>query len=116
MRLLLQIDTATEVAKKAFETDPDNVYGALVSVLILISVGLAGAVVMLWRGKEKQASEMMEVIKDATDGFKDINNTLSNLKEGEVRDKNEIIEVIKNAKENVVQHIKFIEERINRTG
>ena len=111
MRILLQIDAATEVAKRAFETSPDNVYGALVSVLILVVIALCTAVVLLWKSKEKQAEKMMEVIKDATSGFKDINTTLEQIKEGEIKDKADIIEAIKNAKEHVLQHLTFIQSR-----
>lgn len=111
MRILLQIDAATEVATKAFDTNPDNVYGALVSILIIVVIGLASAIVFLWRSKEKQADKMMEIIKDATEGFKDINNTLERIKEGEIKDRTDIIDAIKNAKENVIQHLKFIESR-----
>ncbi len=114
MRILLQIDAATEVAKKAFDTNPDNVYGALVSVLILVVVALCAAVVFLWRSKEKQADKMMEIIKDATEGFKDINNTLERIKEGEIKDRMDIIDAVKNAKENVIQHLKFIESRFSQ--
>lgn len=115
--LILQIEIATEATKRAWDTNPDNVYGTLVVFLSIVCITFAVAIVMLWRSKEAQAVKMMEVIKDATKGFQDINNALSTIKEGETRDSQTLIEAIKTAKENVIQHINFLEERIkNRAG
>ena len=80
-------------------------------------MGLAVSIVMLWRSKENQSDKMMEVIKDATKGFTDINNALSNIKEADAKDTQTLIEAIKTARENVTEHIKFLEERLkDRTG
>lgn len=115
--LIYQVEIATEAAKRAWETNPDNVFGALVSILMISCIGLTTSVVMLWRSKESQSDKMMEIIKDATKGFTDINNALSNIKEADEKDTQALIEAIKNAKENVVEHIKFLEERLkDRTG
>lgn len=112
----MQIEVATDAAKRAWETNPDNVYGTLVAMLFVVIGALSVAVVMLWRSKEKQAADMMKIIKDATQGFTDINNALSNIKEGDLRGETSILEAIKNAKENVIQHIRYIEDQLKNRG
>ena len=115
-QIFLQIDIATDAAKRAWDTNPDSVYGALVSILIIIVIALAVALVMLWRSKEAQAEKMMEIIKDATKGFQDINNALTNIKDADLRDTTMITQYVTDAKISIIEHIKFLQERIKNNG
>lgn len=108
----LQIDIATDAAKRAWETNPDNVYGALVAILILVCMVLSFAIIMLWRSKEAQAEKMMELARDATKGFQDILGALSAIKENEVRESTSIMDAIKTVKQDVIEHLKFLQEQI----
>ena len=111
-QIFLQIDIATDAAKRAWETNPDNVYGALVAILILVCMVLSFAIIMLWRSKEAQTEKMMELAREATKGFQDILGALQSIKEGEIHGSTTLSEAIKTAKQDVIQHIKFLEERI----
>jgi F0F1-type ATP synthase membrane subunit b/b' len=106
------MEIATDAAKRAWDTNPDSVYGTLVAMLVLVVIALTLAVVMLWRSKEKQADDMMKIIKDATQGFTDINNALANIKESDLRGETSILEAIKQARENVLQHIESIKDQL----
>ena len=58
--MILQTEVATEVVRNAFQTNPDTVFGVLVSILVLAVIALCFGIWQLIKAHKK---EMAEIVK-----------------------------------------------------
>lgn len=110
--LLLQSELVGDAVRRAFE------YNVLAGFLTLAIVTLGGAVIVLYRAKEKQAerhaSELKSLLTESISSYADINSVLSSIAAGTSDRDERLMERLEEARRVIVERIDYLKDHINR--